>query len=217
MSAVSEAAALLAIALLNYSDDEGYFRANPALIKAALFPLRELSTNIPRTLDDLSRMGYIQLCKGSDGREYGRVVNFLKHQKIDKPYPSKIKDLCKFDEHSANGIGMLVERSSLEQGTGNREQGMEQGGSAKPPRRSQQPQMANDEAWLKELEADPTYQGINIRHELGKCHRWCETKKKQPPSRQRFINWLNRAERPLQGVGSGQGANPAQSGRRSAF
>ncbi|SWD82810.1 primosomal protein I [Klebsiella pneumoniae] len=43
MAEVSEPACLLAIGLLNYADDEGYFNANPKLIKAAVFPIREPS------------------------------------------------------------------------------------------------------------------------------------------------------------------------------
>jgi hypothetical protein len=72
--------------------------------------------------------------------------------------------------------------------------------SAKPnrPPRPKKPALAlDDEAWLATLEADPTYQGISIRTELGKMRRWCETKNRKP-SRPRFINWLNRIERPMQ-------------------
>ena len=52
------------------------------------------------------------------------------------------------------------------------------------------------EDWLKELEADPTYKGVNVRIEYGKMLNWCKVRKKQPTQR-RFINWLNNAERTL--------------------
>jgi hypothetical protein len=73
----------------------------------------------------------------------------------------------------------------------------------RPPRSSKKPEPPDDEAWLATLESDPTYQGISIRTELGKMRRWCETKRKQP-SRQRFVNWLNRIERPMQGGNAAQ-------------
>lgn len=57
------------------------------------------------------------------------------------------------------------------------------------------PRLPDDE-WIKGLESDLTYQGLNIRQELGKMQRWCEANRKQP-SRMRFINWLNRAEKPI--------------------
>ena len=52
------------------------------------------------------------------------------------------------------------------------------------------------EDWLKELETDPTYKGVNVRIEYGKMLNWCKVRKKQPTQR-RFINWLNNAERTL--------------------
>lgn len=52
------------------------------------------------------------------------------------------------------------------------------------------------EDWLKELESDPTYKGVNVRTEYGKMLNWCKVRKKQPTQR-RFINWINNAERTL--------------------
>lgn len=56
----------------------------------------------------------------------------------------------------------------------------------------------DDEAWLVALEADETYKGISIRMEFGKMKAWCAASKKVP-SRLRFINWLNRVDRPVNG------------------
>lgn len=94
MSEVSEAACLLAIGLLNYADDEGYFNANPKLIKAAIFPIREQSGSIPVLMRELSSVGYISLFSSHDGKIYGLVNNFAKHQVINKAKKSIISDLC---------------------------------------------------------------------------------------------------------------------------
>ena len=59
---------------------------------------------------------------------------------------------------------------------------------------------ADDESWLAELEKDAAYAGINIRAELGKMQRWC-AEKRRTPSRMRFVNWLNRVERPMTAQG----------------
>ncbi len=56
------------------------------------------------------------------------------------------------------------------------------------------PQSVED--WLKELEADKTYAGIDVRREYGKMLAWCNVRNKQPTKR-RFVNWLNQAEKPL--------------------
>jgi hypothetical protein len=55
---------------------------------------------------------------------------------------------------------------------------------------------ACDDIWLEALSADSTYQGIDVLREFGKMKNWCETNKKKP-SRARFINWINRIERPM--------------------
>ena len=57
---------------------------------------------------------------------------------------------------------------------------------------------ANDEDWLKELEANPAYAGIDIRRELGKAQAWASVRG-VGVSQRRFINWLNKAmtDRPI--------------------
>jgi len=114
LSAAPPEAALLAIGILNHSDDEGYFKANPALLKASIFPLRELSVSIQDLITDLSSVGYIEVVKGADGKQYGRVKKFNLHQKINRPSPSQIKNLAKFNEPSL---------SPQEQVTGERKEG----------------------------------------------------------------------------------------------
>ena len=59
MAALDPYTRLLAIGLLNYADDEGYFNANPALVKAAVFPLDEGSANIPGGLVAVASRGRI--------------------------------------------------------------------------------------------------------------------------------------------------------------
>lgn len=93
MSEVSEPACLLAIGLLNYADDEGYFNANPKLIRAAVFPIREPSRTIPVLLQELSSCGYIALFSTPDGKHFGHICNFARHQVVNKPKASKIKGL----------------------------------------------------------------------------------------------------------------------------
>jgi hypothetical protein len=59
----------------------------------------------------------------------------------------------------------------------------------------------DDAAWLTSLAADPTYKGIDVAQEHGKMARWCEANRKQP-TRKRFVNWLNRCDRPMAGSAS---------------
>lgn len=112
---------LLAGLLLTYADDEGYFNANPKLVHAACCPLRELFVSIPEILVRLTAIGYIEIIKGPENREYGRVINFLIHQRVAHPTPSKIRPLVNPPENFMKSTDTF----SPDLGTGNRE--MEQG------------------------------------------------------------------------------------------
>jgi hypothetical protein len=64
----------------------------------------------------------------------------------------------------------------------------------------------SDEDWLSDLSQNPAYAQIDVRMELGKMQAWCAANGKQP-SRKRFVNWLNRAERPMTAKGTPVGKN----------
>lgn len=112
---------LLAIGLLNHADDEGYFKAHPALIKAVVFPYADNSLNIHGMLTELSNVGYLRLFEGSDRKKYGEVIGFSKHQKVNRPTPSKIKGLEPITDNSVSPHEELL--AGKEQGTGNMSKG----------------------------------------------------------------------------------------------
>jgi hypothetical protein len=64
---------------------------------------------------------------------------------------------------------------------------------------------SSDSEWLEGLRADPAYEGIDVDREHGKMSRWCGVSGKQP-TRRRFVNWLNRADRTLAGQTSNKPA-----------
>lgn len=80
---------LLAIGLLNYADDEGYFRAHPSLIRGELMPYTEKSSHIPKMLEALQSIGFLTLYNTDHGEPMGHVTNFLEHQRINRPTASK--------------------------------------------------------------------------------------------------------------------------------
>lgn len=82
---------MLAAALLNYADDEGYFKANPKLVQSECCPLREPSVSIHDSLINLVGAGYLRMGTGPDGKAYGHIINFNEHQRVNRPIPSKIK------------------------------------------------------------------------------------------------------------------------------
>lgn len=133
LATVTETARLVAIGLLNLADDEGFFNANIRLIECSLFPLTEPSMSIHECLKQLVNIGYLEVKNTADGKSYGHVVNFTKHQKVNRPTASKIKhlftdnnELTDITEGSLSNHGTFTvgkERKGKEQG---KEQGKDQ-------------------------------------------------------------------------------------------
>jgi len=113
---------LFAAGLLCYADDYGYFNANPGLVKAAVFPLRESSVSIQDMLNQLAKIGYLRLGETADGKKWGHVVKFETHQRVNRPTPSKIKclEIMWIDSYTTHALftePSLPERKGKEVGT----------------------------------------------------------------------------------------------------
>jgi hypothetical protein len=126
LSDLPEATHMLAAALINYSDDQGYFNANPKLVQSECCPLREPSVSVPESLRSLQAIGYLRLGIGDDGKRYGHLVGFLDHQKISHPTPSKIANKTITWDNSGKSPENIVKapddfrpEQGKEQGTGN--------------------------------------------------------------------------------------------------
>ena len=87
---LSRDARLLFIQLWTVVDDAGRGRASPAELAAQLYALdHDALLLLPGWLDELEREGCIERYT-VDGVDYLRVVNWRKHQKIDRPTPSRL-------------------------------------------------------------------------------------------------------------------------------
>ena len=76
---------LLFQGLWTFAEDNGVGRANPMLIKADVFPYDSIKiSEIETSLEKLESLGLILLYE-IDGQKYYCVINFLKHQVINKP------------------------------------------------------------------------------------------------------------------------------------
>lgn len=77
------------IGLWTHCDDEGRAKDNVKLIKAAVWPLDDVSfEDVEADLAELAERGRIVRYE-VDGRRYLEVVNWRAHQKINRPSPSK--------------------------------------------------------------------------------------------------------------------------------
>ena len=70
------------------------------------------------------------------------------------------------------------------------------------PKAAKAAALSDDEFFL-DLETDAAYSHVNIKDEWAKMARWCVVNKKQA-TRRRFINWINRIDKPIDGP-SGRG------------
>ena len=126
LATVSEASLLVAIGLLNLADDEGYFNANPKLIDAFIFPLRESSMSTHGAITELLNIGYIEVYKCiKNEKSIGLVKNFSSHQVISRPTASKLAPIVDLTNHSASTHGVIMEDSLTER------KGKEQGKEGK--------------------------------------------------------------------------------------
>jgi hypothetical protein len=75
---------------------------------------------------------------------------------------------------------------------GKRREGIEQK-EGKPD--AEHPQQS-DSQWLDALSKDSANRGIDVPREYGKMRQWCQVNHKHP-TRKRFVNWLNRADKPM--------------------
>lgn len=111
MAVLPDFTRLMALALLNYADDHGYFWANPAMVRGALFPFDEDSSKVRRAFAQLAAEGYLVLGTTADGREAGFIVNFAKHQRVDRKQDSEIQPLM---IHSTNDRRTIDDQSLLD-------------------------------------------------------------------------------------------------------
>ena len=194
-----DAVKLLAIGLLNYADDEGYFWANPTLIRAALFPFLDESKIILGWLQDLSRVGYIRLGKRSDGdRDVGQVVNFLIYQRIDKPKPSIIKQNAQFLDASKTNLGCVAYASPLE-GKG-MEQGKEGSGGVGAPAHFPEAEIPSWEAFWGYCQSQacllPAEWYVRDKFEAANADRWAKKSDWRAYAR-RCKGWWESEGRPM--------------------
>lgn len=241
LASLNQHARLLAIALLNHADDDGYFLANTALVRAACFPFDDDSTNVRRSLDELSHIGYIEV-RETAGKSIGRVVKFKDHQRIDRPQKSKLLDQFavideekhdsrKFDERSSKARRIIVDQSLLERN--GKEQGMEEerisSEADKQPSKQVDPSSCRfpifpacgepytweaSEQQLSEWAA--TYTAVDVPQQHRRAHAWVManlTKRKTAKGYPKFMNaWLAKMQDK-----AGSLASPVATSRTRSF
>ena len=126
MGRVDDSSKCMALALLNFADDEGYFLADPNLVRSSCRPFDDDSTITRRCLATLSKSGWIEVKEHPTHGSIGVVVNFTGHQNIDRSKASKLS-IYFLDDESSNPRRSIA--------SGREGKGMEGNGKTVTPRR----------------------------------------------------------------------------------
>jgi hypothetical protein len=149
VASVSRPARLTFLGLISaMSDDEGRCRGNPRVVRAAAYPLDDdvSADEIDSHLEELRKQRLI-VRYAINGQQYIQVVNFTRHQRIQKPSPSQIPSMCSTDaivvsDESRSTMGTIAE------GCGNpppvvEGNGMERSVKTPPPQTAAEVQVSN--------------------------------------------------------------------------
>ena len=177
MAQENDCVKLMAIGLLNFADDEGYFFADAKLVRNAIRPFDDDSVITHGALTRLSGIGYISLKKHDTHGILGFVISFRKHQVINRPSPSIIKGL--YD--SVSDHGSIIDHSLLER------KGMEGNGIADTQQRAET---------IREL---PSWEIVKARAGTIGLAEW---KARDWFDEMDGCGWLDYAKRPIQNWGS---------------
>jgi hypothetical protein len=200
INGLSKEAEVFFLRLCLRADDYGRYHANPILLKSNLYPLKEAirSTDIPRWVAECETAGLVR-CYEHSKKRFLEIIKFGQRTRTDSKFPSPEDEGVTFcqtndgqmtvkSQQCAGVVGGVVGCGGVVV-VGSRANGSPQ-------------HKVSDEQWRKELQASDAYRGINIEGEFQKMIFWCQQKKKQP-SRSRFLGWLNRIDRPMEGSGAG--------------
>lgn len=93
MGRQSDDVQLLALALLSMADDEGYFRAEPSIVRGEVMPFREDLARIRECLATLSRIEWIEIFDNQEEGQgpIGHITKWELHQRVDHANESKLK------------------------------------------------------------------------------------------------------------------------------
>ncbi len=185
--------ALVALALLNYADDEGRFEADEVLFSAACFPLRP-KLKVLDAWQELCSCGWLVLYESGKDLSgtpirYGCIPGFDRHQVINRPSPSYIPPM---NEDSVIIHGVFTDDSS---GKGKEGKGKE--GSV---------------ARWNEMLSKYRSIGVNVDLEKTKAEAWLLSPrgKGRKFTESFFANWLSRAASDYQKPITTQPPKPTQ-------
>jgi hypothetical protein len=150
LSECSLSARLLFVGLISHADDEGRLDYSPTRIRLQIFPCGKVSQNqLIEWLGELNEHSLIRAYR-VDSKDYLDIPGFTKHQRINRPTPSRLPAFLK--EHSLSIHGALISGMEGKGMEGNGTEGI--GGSAEGVEVEQQPRAARSASLATRIPQD---------------------------------------------------------------
>jgi len=202
MGRVSREARLCFILLWTVADDSGRLRGNSRMLASLLYPYDDdAGKHIEKWLTELTSEGCIARYE-VDGMSYIQVLNWAKHQKIDKPSGAKFPA---FDE-SSRELAKPREVSSGDQGPRTKEGKGGEGTDSAVPQSATPPVVAlplidGTEYPVTEAEVSAwsqTYPAVDVVQQLREMRAWCTANPANRKTRRGVcafaVKWLGREQ-----------------------
>lgn len=91
MARLKDQTKLLALGITSLADDEGYFYAEPRMVRNAIRPFDDYLEITIEAINELVAIGYLKIRKHHTHGYVGMIESFQANQSINKPKQSKIK------------------------------------------------------------------------------------------------------------------------------
>lgn len=219
---------LFYIGLWCVADDAGRFVWDEELIAADLFPFNR-DADVKRLLEQLRRTGRV-LPYDVGGRKYGFLPKFAKHQRINRPTPSRLPEPpADLPEDSVSPPGGLIAGKERDQGkgSGSREQVESAELVADAPTPAPSPVVFTlqcsgkgpstyDVTQAQVDDWSATYPGVDVLAEIRKSAAWQEANPRRRKTHRgmagHLVSWLGRAQDGGRGRGGdgNLGVSPAE-------
>lgn len=203
----SPLARLLFIGLWCAADIAGRLEERPKRLKAEVLPYDK--TDVLDLLNELEKHGFIIRYSG-DGVKIIQIANFRKHQRItgteaesQSVFPEPVtQETNTVSKVETSNDASLDDRKEGRKGREGKEVETLGNISTLFPEPESCTAGAvpaskiDDDAWIESLRQNPAYVDLDIKKEFERMVAWCDVNRKKP-TRRRFINWINRCDRPM--------------------
>lgn len=185
------------VRLLTLVDDFGRYDADSRLLRSHAFPLGDAKgKDLPlKTIEtacrQLSEQHLITFYTDPEGKETLQVLRWQERPRANKSKYAQFDNKCLQMFADANKCSAPSSSSSPSSSPVHHRHS---------PNGSDEPTgPTTDAEWVESLGKSEAYRGLNVKREWAKMLEWCKLpqNRKKPPSRRRFINWLNKCEVPI--------------------